>query len=222
MDIEALAKRLGAGEFAPTIQSVCNRYHITTRLRACHFLAQIAHESRGFKSTQESMNYSVSGLLKGFGRHRISEEDASKFGRPDNVKTPLTTAQQNPIANILYGGAFGRKNGNTQPGDGWRFRGRGFAQLTWRPNYAAYSLAAYGDDRIVQDPDLVVKNPDAAMSAGWFWDRNGLNDLADADNLLTISRVFNLGSRTTKAMPKGIEDRKAWLARAKAEWDRIA
>lgn len=218
--IELVATRLGASEFAPTIQQVCDHYGITSRLRACHFLAQMAHESMGFRVREESLNYSVSGLIKGFGRHRISVADAEKFGRPDNVKTPLTPRQQNPIANILYGGAFGRKNGNTEPGDGWRFRGRGFKQVTWRSNYLAYSLAVYGDDRIVRDPDRMSENPDAVMSGGWYWDLHGLNALADADNLLSISRVINLGTRNTKAMPKGMDSRKNWLARSKAEWDR--
>lgn len=95
-----------------------------------HWLGQMDVESAGFSVMEESLNYSVEGLLKTFGRHRISEADARKFGR-----SPGRPAHQNAIANIVYGGEWGRKNlGNTQPGDGWAKRGSGFKQITGRAN----------------------------------------------------------------------------------------
>ena len=92
-----------------------------------HWLGQMFVESKGFTTREESLNYSVQGLLDTFGRHRISKADAEKFGRIDKVvkgrKTVVRAAHQNAIANIVYGGEWGRKNlGNTQPGDGWKFR----------------------------------------------------------------------------------------------------
>lgn len=104
-----------------------------------HWLGQMDVESRGFSVMEESLNYSVEGLLKAFGRHRISEADARKFGRVDRVvngkKTTVRPAHQNAIANIVYGGAWGLKNlGNTEPGDGWAKRGSGFKQITGRAN----------------------------------------------------------------------------------------
>ena len=95
------------------------RYEINTPLRQAHFLAQIGHESNGLKSVTESLNYSVDGLLKTFSRSRISEADAKKYGR-----TATQPANQEMIANTVYGGEWGLKNlGNSQPGDGFKFRG---------------------------------------------------------------------------------------------------
>lgn len=95
-----------------------------------NWLGQNWVESNGFSTLTENLNYSVDGLLKTFGRHRISEADAKRYGRATG-----RAANQEAIANIIYGGEWGRKNlGNTQPGDGWRFRGSGVKQITGRYN----------------------------------------------------------------------------------------
>ena len=96
-----------------------------------HWLGQMFVESAGFTTREENLNYSATSLIRMFGRHRISEADALKFGR-----TSQHPANQNAIANIIYGGEWGRKKlGNTQPGDGWRYRGGGDKQITGRANY---------------------------------------------------------------------------------------
>lgn len=93
-----------------------------------------------FEPVTESLNYSVQGLLKTFGRHRISAADATRLGRRDAA--PKRAANQEAIANLIYGGAWGRDNlGNTQPGDGWTYRGRGLVQITGRANYAKFGIA---------------------------------------------------------------------------------
>ncbi len=85
---------------------------------------------------RENLNYSVDGLLKTFGRHRISEADARKYGRSGG-----RPANQEAIANIIYGGEWGRKNlGNTQPGDGWKYRGGGLPQVTGRANFRKFGM----------------------------------------------------------------------------------
>ena len=96
---------------------------------------------------------------------------------------------------IASGAAYeGRADlGNTQPGDGRRFKGRGLIQLSGRHNYAAYSQAIYGDDRAVRDPAMVARLPDAALAAGWFWQAKGLNALADRDSLELVTRRVNGG-----------------------------
>jgi putative chitinase len=111
--------------------------------------------------------------------------------------------------------------GNTQPGDGFRFRGRGGIQLTGRDNYQRYSQAIYGDDRAVRNPDMVATLPDAALAAGYFWHRDGINAVADRDDVLAVSRAVNLGSPKSKAMPNGLDDRKAKLKLAKAQYARM-
>ena len=97
----------------------------------------------------------------------------------------------------------GRKDlGNTQPGDGARFCGRGLIQVTGRSNYAKCSQALFGDDRLLKTPDLLEQPEWSAKSAVWFWSTRNLNELADADRFTDLTKKINGGTN-------GIEDRKA-------------
>lgn len=168
--------------------------------RAAMFLAQIHVESGGFTRVVENLNYSDDALIAKFGRHRISVQDARKFGR--NADHP---AHQNAIANILYGGEFGREElGNTQPGDGWKFRGRGLKQLTGRDNYRRFSLWWLGSEKLLESPDLVAQAAGAVASAVWFWMANGLNRLADTGSVSAVTKVVNGGAN-------GLDERKKWF-----------
>ncbi|MGL4573322.1 MAG: glycoside hydrolase family 19 protein [Burkholderiaceae bacterium] len=141
------------------------------RDEALHLLAQCAHESAGFTVVRENLNYSFAGLLAGFGRHRISEEDARRFGR-----TASQRANQEAIANAIYGGEWGRKNlGNREPGDGWRFIGRGYIQLTGRTNYEAFSEAMC--NLAFAHPEILETKKVAAEAAVWFWIDRGCGAL---------------------------------------------
>lgn len=103
----------------------------------------------------------------------------------------------------------GRKDlGNTHSGDGRRFKGRGLIQLTGRANYAAYSQAMYGDDRAIRSPEMLADLPDAALAAGWYWDKRKINAAASRDDLVQVTRLINGGLN-------GIEDRRAKLDKAK-------
>lgn len=120
------------------------------------------------------------------------------------------------VIGLIVQFAFNRRRdlGNTEPGDGVRFKGRGLIQLTGRDNYRRYSWALYGDERAVLYPDMVAGLPDAALAAGWFWQRNGLNALADTDDIRAVTRRVNGGYN-------GLDGRKAHLARAKAIFEEI-
>jgi predicted chitinase len=96
--------------------------------------------------------------------------------------------------------------GNTQPGDGVRFKGRGLIQLTGRSNYASFSKAMNVD--FMAQPTLVAQAPYAVLVAGWFWDKNQLNQLADRDDLREVTRTINGGYN-------GLEDREHYLQAAK-------
>jgi putative chitinase len=182
------ATRTHAERFLPYIEQTCLTYEITSPLRVAGFLSQIGHESGGLAVLQESLNYSVSALLKLFGRHRISEADALRYGR-----APGQPANQQMLANLLYGGEFGRKNlGNTEPGDGWLYRGRGLKQLTGRSNYRRCGEAIGAD--LLDEPDLLLEPANAALSAGWFWSANGLNSIADTGNVAAMTKRINGGS----------------------------
>lgn len=97
----------------------------------------------------------------------------------------------------------GRKDlGNTQPGDGPRFAGRGLIQVTGRANYGKASQALFGDDRLLKNPELLEEPEWAAKSAVWYWSTRNLNVLADADRFTDITKAINGGTN-------GLEDRKA-------------
>lgn len=98
--------------------------------------------------------------------------------------------------------------GNTEPGDGRFFKGRGLIQLTGRYNYTDYSRAMYGDDRAVRAPVMVAQLPDAALAAGWYWQSRGLNPLAADDDLERVTRRINGGLN-------GLDSRAGYLRLAK-------
>lgn len=178
--------------------------------RAAMFLAQIHHESGGFRKTSESLDYAADKLVPLFGSRRISLADAKTFGRIDDDVRERTgwklqdkPAHQNALANIVYGGPWGKTHlGNTQPGDGWRFRGGGLVQLTGRDNYLNFSLWYLGTDAILREPERVRDDPKVAVAAAvWFWMSRNLNQLADKGDVTAVTMKVNGGLN-------GLEDRK--------------
>lgn len=128
-----------------------------------YMLATTYHEvGPGLVPKRESLNYSVEGLLSTFGRHRISAEDAQRLGRkPGEKSVPL--ARQKEIANTIYGGEWGKINlGNTQPNDGWDFRGGGYPQATGRANFAR--LAMLTNVPLVNEPHRITEPAVAAIA----------------------------------------------------------
>lgn len=173
--------------FLPCLQGAMKAYDITTPRRVAGFLSQISHESGRLSRLEESLDYSVERLIALFGPHRISRGDAVLYGR-----APGHRADQQAIANAVYGGEWGRQHlGNLQPGDGWRYRGRGLKQLTGRDNYNRCGKAI-GED-LLECPDRLLIPVNAALSAGWFWATNNLNALADAGDVRAMTRVVNGG-----------------------------
>lgn len=163
------------------LEAAASEYGITGRAFAA-FLGQYHHESAGFSQMTESLNYSVDGLLKTFGRHRISEADARRLGR-----APGQPANQEAIGNLLYGGAWGSAHlGNTRPGDGWRYRARGFGGTTGRANYRE---AGYEDN-----PDALLDPAISADVAAKFFVTRGCVPLAHAGNDEAVTRKINGGT----------------------------
>jgi putative chitinase len=142
---------------------VIEKFQINTPLRMAHFLAQCGHESGGFKLVRENLNYSSKGLLTTFKKYFPTEQKAKLYER-------------NPekIANLVYGSRMG--NGDETSGDGFRFSGRGYIQLTGKNNYTAFDKIV--EENLLEQPGLVAtKYP--LLSAAWFWSTNKLNLLAD-------------------------------------------
>ena len=139
------------------------KFELNTPLRLAHFLAQAGHESGGFKAVNENLNYGAKGLLGIFKKYFPTPEKAALYER-----------KPEKIANLVYGGRMG--NGPEATGDGYKFRGRGFIQLTGRDNYVAFSKSINED--LTMTPDLVAtKYP--LLSAAWFFHKNGLHKIAD-------------------------------------------
>lgn len=157
--------------------------------RVRYFIAQSCFETQNFSRWVENLLYTTPERLCAVWPSRFAMQPmTNKAYALDYVNNPAK------LANLVYAGRNG--NGDAASGDGWLFRGRGGFHLTFRNNYAAYSQARYGDDRIVQNPDLVAQPQDAMMSAGWFWSTNNLNALADADQFTDATRVINGSSNT--------------------------
>ncbi len=173
---------LGAGAYE-ALSEAAESFDIQLPDDEAIWLGEMAVESNLFKTRKENLNYSVEGLLSTFGAHRITPAQASLYGRKG-----IQPANQQAIANIVYGGDFGiRELGNTMPGDGWRFIGRGYKQLTGRSNYARCSRGIHGDDRFLEDPTLLEKIDDAALSAGWFWKDKALSAVAKRGGIKAVT-----------------------------------
>jgi putative chitinase len=101
--------------------------------------------------------------------------------------------------------------GNTQKGDGVKFKGRGIFQITGRANYARISQKMFGDDRLLRNPELLEKPEYAAQSAMIYWNEKNLNKLADKGTVTS----FNAITKAINGGYNGLEDRKAYYERAK-------
>ena len=164
------------------IPDTAAKFQINTPLRLAHFLAQCGHESGGFKATQENLNYSAKGLAGIFKKYFPTEAAAAPYAR-----------QPQKIASKVYGGRMG--NGPESTGEGYKFRGRGYIQLTGKENYTAFGKSI-GEDMTV-NPDKVASTY-ALLSAAWFFSKNGLHKIADegaSDTVVTkITKRVNGGT----------------------------
>ena len=178
-----------AGVFVPVLNTAMSRYQIVGAKRIAAFIAQVGHESGQLTRLVENLNYSAEALRKAW---------------PSRFDLSLATSvarKPEQIAKIAYG----NRMGNTAPGDGWKYRGRGLIQITGKNNYRACG-EALGLDLIAQ-PELLEKPQHACMSAAWFWATNGLNTQADAGKFDAITQRINGGQN-------GAADRQALYARA--------
>jgi putative chitinase len=174
-------------EWVEPTRQACVRWGIDTLREIASFLANINVESAGLTRLTENLNYSTEALIAKFGRHRISVIDAQRYGR--NAQHP---ANQEMIANLLYGGEWGRKNlGNTEPGDGWKFRGYGPKQITGKANQAAFAKAV--GIPVDDVPAYLRTRVGGMMSAGWFWHSHGLDAKAATPGVEDDRRAINGG-----------------------------
>jgi putative chitinase len=189
--LEAQLLALGIeGKWFEPLQETFEKYQINTPKRQACFIGQCMHESGGFKFLKENLNYSAKALMATWPSRFPDADTAEKYAR-----------QPEMIANKVYSGRMG----NTEDGDGAKYIGRGLIQLTGKDNYMAFG-EAIGED-LVANPQLVEQPRYAALSAGWFWNKRGLNALADAMDVTTMTVRIN-GGRI------GIDDRIAKINKA--------
>jgi putative chitinase len=166
------------------------KYDISTPIRQACFMGQCAHESGNFKTLQENLNYSAEGLMKTWPSRFSTKEIADQYAR-----------QPAKIAGKVYNGRLG----NTSEEEASMYLGRGLIQLTGRENYANCGTALGID--LIGNPDLLIEPKYAALSAGWFWNKKGLNGLADTSDFETMTKRINGGLI-------GLDDRKVKIAKA--------
>jgi putative chitinase len=173
------------------LQATFDKYDINTPRRQAAFLGQCAHESGNFKTLQENLNYSAEGLMKTWPSRFPNLEYAAQYAR-----------QPAKIAGKVYNGRLG----NTSEEEAAKYLGRGLIQLTGKENYERCGSAIGAD--LINEPTLLVEPHYAALSAGWFWNKKGLNELADQQEHGQITKRINGGTiglddrlaKTTKAL----------------------
>jgi len=166
------------------------KYDIDTAKKQAAFIGQCAHESGNFKTLEENLHYKAESLMKVWPSRFPDLDMANKFAN-------------NPekIANKVYSGRMG----NTEDGDGWKYHGRGLIQLTGKENYERCG-SSIGVD-LIGNPNMLLDPQYAALSAGWFWNKHGLNELAEQQEHGMITKRINGGTL-------GLEDRIAKTTKA--------
>ena len=179
------------------IPGVMDKFQINTPLRLAHFLAQCGHESGGFKHTNENLNYSADGLKKIFPKYFAQAGLAESYAR-----------QPEKIASRVYGGRMG--NGDETTKEGYKFRGRGYIQLTGKSNYSEFDK--FVNEDILANPDLVATQY-PLLSAAWFFHKNGLNAIADKGaNDATVTSVTKRVNGGTIGLPDRIKHFKEYYS----------
>ena len=173
-------------------KSLAEDYEINTPKRIAAFMAQCGHESGGFVWLTENLNYSAAGLMKTFAKYFTDQATANAYAR-----------QPDKIANKVYANRMG--NGDEASGDGARYKGRGLIQVTGKDNYFWFAASLGITPEAAADYMQTFEG--AAQSACWYWENTSLNKLADAGDILTMTKRINGGTI-------GLEDRKKHYAHA--------
>ena len=179
------------------IPGVMQKFEINTPLRLAHFLAQCGHESGGFRLTKENLNYSAKGLQGIFKKYFPTEVKAKEYER-----------KPEKIANLVYGNRMG--NGAESTGDGAKYCGRGYIQLTGKDNYTAFGKAINED--LAVNPQWVAEKY-ALLSAAWFFNKNKLHIIADEGaSDLVVTKVTKRVNGGTIGLPDRIKHFKEYHA----------
>lgn len=164
------------------LPKVTFEFQINNEYRLAHFLGQCAHESANWQFVEENLNYSKEALMTVFRKYFKTEAIASQYAR-----------KPQKIANLVYSNRMG--NGNETSGDGWKYRGRGYIQLTGKNNYTAFNR--FVEDDVLSNPHSVATKY-SLLSAGWYWNQHKLNYIADngisVNDITAVTRIINGGT----------------------------
>jgi putative chitinase len=182
-------------QWCEALNKILPDYDINTPQRVAAFLAQCAHESGGFTALKENLNYRAVTLRKIFPKYFPTDALAEQYANLPN--------KQEAIANRVYANRMG--NGDEASGDGFRYCGRGLIQLTGKQNYTRFADSI--DTPVEEIPEFLQTFEGAVQSACWFWETNNLNQYADSNDILTMTKRINGGTI-------GLEDRMKHYAHA--------
>jgi putative chitinase len=190
-----------AERWLPHVQTALERFGITTKRQVAGWIAQCAHESAGFKTLTENLNYSADTMAvvwpTRFAVLGPDKKPVKVKGKNQPNKFALALHRKPElIANTVYANRMA--NGNIESGDGWRYRGRGLKQLTGKDNYTRCGQGLGMD--LVSNPDLLLSPEGASMSAAWFWSVNKCGPIADSGDFVALTKKINGGTI-------GLEDR---------------
>jgi putative chitinase len=172
------------------LNATFDKYDISTPKRQAGFIGQCQHESNNFRTLEENLHYSADALMRVW---------PSRFSDREMAESYANNPEK--IANKVYSGRMG----NTEDGDGWKYHGRGIIQLTGKDNYLFCGQALKLD--LMDNPDLLLEPMNAMLSAGWFWNKRGLNAAADVSSWEEVTRKINGGVL-------GLDDRIAKITKA--------
>jgi len=183
---QVIPKNQYVGYWHHALAQLLPQYEINTPDRIAAFLAQCAHESGGFVFIKENLNYKWQSLRKVFPKYFPTDALAQQYEK-----------QPQKIANRVYANRMG--NGPEESGDGYKFCGRGLIQVTGRDNYSWFAASLQISPE--EASEYMETFEGAAQSACWFWESNNLNQWADKQDILTLTKRINGGTI-------GLEDRK--------------
>lgn len=196
-----------AGQWVAALNDCMRACAITSGSRQAAFLAQVMVESSELRRLDEALGYAPQRLRQVWPQRFPTDDVAMRYAHNPTA-----------LANYVYAGRMG--NGNEASGDGWRYHGRGLIQLTGRDNYVAFARAMQVD--AIRDPDLLLAPAGAALSAGWFWQSKGLNELADQLDGGEADQVFEQITRRINGGTLGLDERRAYWQRARTALGSVA
>jgi putative chitinase len=176
-----------ASRWHPYIEKAMQDWHINTKKRAAGFIAQMAHESAKFTTFEENLSYSANGLARTW-PSRYAVDKTAKVKVPNALALKIAYKPEF-IANHTYANRFG--NGDFLSGDGWRYRGRGPKQITFKANYIECGTALKLD--LLNDPGMLMEPRYGAQSAAWYWSSRKCNEWIDLDDFEKCTKLINGG-----------------------------